>query len=400
MGRLEAAALEALDTRLAEFLRSDELELPPYPATLAQLAILASSDGNSVNEYSKVVMSDQALAASTLKRANERGTGTGREIDSLQMAVARVGIEALMSLALAMGAGAIACFKGKLLTLRRQVWRRALYSAEICRCLAEMRGLPAEQAFMCGLMHDFGAIVTLMGMETLLKSEDRSTTIGLEHCTEIMERYHVELGLVVAAQWQLPAVIAQVIREHDSPDEELSELGNLVVCSDRIIDLLEEQPIIDLQDLAAIPNFVSDSERVYVHDQLSGLALIVMDLDPEPVKQQSRLTRTSIEASDSMLNPERMRLKVPIAFQGERGKTSYFTADGLGLFRRAPIREQGLVTVTIESEVGILEFVATVVLCAQDGKRYRVELRPLALPEEMATRWKALTTPKDDEAAA
>lgn len=391
MARVKTGLVNALDVRFTEIVRSDSLVLPPYPATASKLSALMGKDSTTIAQLSRVVLTDQALAAAVLRQANSAASGATREITSVEMAISRLGLRQLMSLAMTIGAGSIACCPGVMMTLRRQVWRQALLAAEIARVLAERRGESGEEAFMCGLLHDFGKVVGIMCLEQVIKKSGRGTTLSIDVCVDVIERYHVELGMVMAAKWKLPEMITDVVTSHhEAPSgRKLSPMSELVICADRVVELLESGPVVSLTDLAGVPYFADDSERAYLHDALSGLAAVVMELDPEADGGAlKRRKRSALETPESTLDSHQVPFSAEVEIMNAKLKASYLTVDGMGLKSHAPLRDQTIVPVSTSTVEGPLEFFATVSLCVEDGKGFRVELKPLALPDLAAQRWK------------
>jgi len=185
-------------------------------------------------------------------------------------------------LAIALGVGAEVCKEGTLFTLRRMVWRQALLSAELCRLLASGRGVSPDEAFVCGLLHDFGKAIGIACIEQILSVQESRPILSPERCQRVVEAYHVELGGVMAATWRLSPLVSEVITGHHPAQLDstaLSQMLQLVIASDHIVELLERAPTLTMTDLATVP-FLTDNERIRTVKLVGDLPAVVQSFDP------------------------------------------------------------------------------------------------------------------------
>ena len=157
---------------------------------------------------------------------------------TLESAISRLGISEIVQLVLATGFGATAMKQGPLAVLRRDMWRRSVLSATFCKELAPKRGVDPEQAFLAGLLHDFGAVVVIACIE----AAGDCPKMPEDSWRRLIESLHVEIGMIVAARWKLPEAIADTIAHHSAPmgaPKASRALVDLVALTDRINDVLE-----------------------------------------------------------------------------------------------------------------------------------------------------------------
>lgn len=254
----------SLASQVVQQLRIQEPRIPPYPAVAGALERL-TKQGTSMQEITSIVSKDASIVAAILRRASA-ATKRAPGVLTLETAIARIGMEELMQVVTASGFGATAMRQGPLSVLRRDAWRRSLLSAMFCRELAPRRGLDADQAFLGGLLHDFGAVVTLACVEALPEAPKMP-----EHAWQkVVDDLHVELGMIVAARWQLPELIADVIANHHQP--QLASKANrpmvdLIASIDEVIALLDRGTDGDLSALQAA--------RGFAHDELSAIVTLL-----------------------------------------------------------------------------------------------------------------------------
>jgi putative nucleotidyltransferase with HDIG domain len=387
---------DAVDKRFVDLVRSGRVKVPPYPAAARQLQALLASPDWGLPEVARVVATDQALAAAVLRRANSADMG-GRPATSVQAAVARLGSKAITSLALTVGLGAEASRPGTLRGLRRLVWRQALLNAELCAMLAVQRGVNAEEAFTCGLLHDFGKVVALGCIETIA---GEGIALSPARCLELIEAYHVELGVVIVAQWQLPDPVARVIVEHHEPGTRPNPLTQLVVIGDHVVELLDLAPSVSRDDLARVPFLTEARDLAHVAQCLLALPATVAAYEAGDASESwGRPPRVTPESTSTLREPPQA-VSLPARSQAIDLRVGYMAGDGLGARARVPMREQAVVPFSIDTAKGPVEFFATVTRCEAEGPSFLIEARPLALTPLAQERWSELLSTAPAQAPA
>lgn len=247
-----------LEVLLTARLEADRLRLPPYPAIALKLQQLASSGRNSTRDLCATINADAALVAAVLRRANAAASGPTTTITSLEAAVNRIGVEDLLRLALAQSVGVTASSSGPLASLRRDTWRMSLLAARMGLELAERRGVSQDAAFVAGLLHDFGAVAVLVGLEDL---KVELPVLPAETWKVLVDRLHVKFGAVIAKRWNLPEQILHAIQHHhdvarySGPHRALVEL---VATVDHINTIFDRAPTTSVAALLEVPGLSQD----------------------------------------------------------------------------------------------------------------------------------------------
>ena len=247
-----------LEVLLTTRLEADKLRLPPYPAIALKLQQLASSGRHSTRDLCATVNADAALVAAVLRRANAAASGSATVITSLEVAVNRIGIEDLLRLALAQSVGVTASASGPLASLRRDTWRMSLLAGRMGLELAERRGIGQDEAFVAGLLHDFGAITVLVGLEDL---KVELPVLPAETWKILVDRLHVKFGSVIARRWNLPEPIVHAIQHHHDvarytgPHRALVEL---VATVDHVNAIFDRAPTTSVAALLEVPGLSQD----------------------------------------------------------------------------------------------------------------------------------------------
>lgn len=253
------------------------------------------------------------LAADVLRCGNSALYARGAPVASVKQAVGRIGAKDVARLALASGLGSHALAGGKLASLRRKVWLDALASAMLAQDLGRARGMAPDVAFSAGLLHDFGKVVALACIEELLERWTDVAPKLEEEWVEIMDRYHVEMGVVMAAKWDLPPVIADVVSLHHSTERTAASdpaMVEVVVLVDKVVGLLASHTRLGAQELEgiaelsprerdrlvlaieALPGFVASFESAEVWRGTQDRSLVAAAPQPaEPVAPPASTSR-------------------------------------------------------------------------------------------------------------
>lgn len=248
-----------LSAQLIERLRTSEVRVPPYPAVASSLDRLNRDGKTTVSEVASIVATDAALAATVLRHATTAAASRSNAPATLEAAISRLGLDELTRVVIATTIGASAAVAGPLAVLRRDQWRRSLLSAMFCRELAARRGIAPDQAFLAGLLHDFGAIVVVACIESF----GTAALPVLKEATwrRLVEDLHVEFGMIVVARWQLPEPIAEVVASHHTPhtcNRLYRPLVQLVAVADQIISILDDSARGGIAGLVEVPGLEHD----------------------------------------------------------------------------------------------------------------------------------------------
>ncbi len=231
MGRDFSAALRDRITRQA-------VHLLPEPETAAKLRRVLDAPEHSAREVAHALRGDPMAVAALLRLASSTARARGAPFTGLARAVPHVGEEQLERLALALTIGASPAVSGPLLSVRQRVAQDALASAYICERLAIARDLEPEPHFLAGLLHDVGALVALGTLELLFAQARDQLPRPAGAWLALAQVFHVELGTLLAAQWDLPAHVRQVIEHHHDPDGSPEEGTALVQTADVLLALM------------------------------------------------------------------------------------------------------------------------------------------------------------------
>lgn len=401
---MPAAPVGDLDTAIVELVSRGAVKVPPYPAVAMKVQALVRRQDYGLDELTRLVASDQALAADALRCANSPFYARAHHATSLPQAIARIGAQEVARLAIASGLAAQACAAGPLAALKRRAWLESLAAAALAQELAKLRRMPAEEAFVCGLLHDFGKVIAISCVEEILAGRC-VRPMPLHYWTEIVDRYHVELGVVLAARWELPPVLSDAISLHHAPDVRGAadpRLVALVQACDGIVTLLDERAWLEASDLERVPH-VAAAEReplLRVLDRLPGfVASFEGGAGSPPAPGSAYVETTRREPRPDGPVPLDCAARVIVNRQELRYRASGIAANHIVLLGDRPLPENLLLRLQLDGDRR-MECWATAKLSWPETEGHTVLLQPFALDGDAQEAWAELVGAAAGGAAA
>lgn len=383
-----------LDAAIVDLVSRGAVKVPPYPAVAMKVEQLVRRQDFGLDELTKLVASDQALAADALRCANAAFYSRGAPVTALNGAISRIGSKEVVRLALASGLGVHARRAGPLAVLKRRVWLEALSSAALAQELARKRGLAPEEAFVCGLLHDFGKMIVISCVEEILEARRGERGRSLEGWMETVERYHVELGLVLAARWQLPQIVSDVVSLHHQEEPTGAadpRLLEVVAAADEVVGLLRDHCWLTPQELGVVAA-LSGQECELVARVLDRLPSFIASFeggasapspDPGLVEPKGR--------DQFAAGPKSVGFPVTVTFSREvrRYKAKSIGMSNLTVNGVTPLPENVLMEVSLGSTPPLTCW-ATAKLSWPEESGHTVLVQPFALNGASQEIWKAL----------
>ena len=382
-----------LDAAIVDLVSRGAVKIPPYPAVAMKVEQLVRQQDFGLSELTRLVASDQALAADALRLANSAFYSRGTPMTSLNAAIGRIGAKEVSRLALASGLGVHASKPGPLLSLKRRVWLEALASAALAQELAKKRALAADEAFACGLLHDFGKMIGIACIEDVLEGQGAAPR-SVESWLEVVDRYHVELGLALAAKWELPQLVSDVISLHHSDDTSSAvepRVVEAVMASDEVMKLLNDRIWLTPEDLGAVSSLTApECELVArVLDRLPGF---IASFESGTGAQQGR-SLVEPRSPEPMSGPTPVSFPVTVSVHREvrAYRATGIASNNLMISGASPLPENVLMEMKLGSTPPLTCW-ATAKLSWPEGGAHTVLLQPFALNGPAQEIWKTLVS--------
>lgn len=163
-------------------------------------------------EVAQVIISDTALSARLIQIANSPLLRTGRQIETVDAAVTRMGGDMVrnlvMSIVMEQMFQATTDATDKRL---RALWEHSTQVAAISHALAaQFTNLKPDQALLAGLVHDIGSL------PILTRAEDIPALLADEELLDkIISRTHTEVGRAILTRWNFPQEIIDAVAKHE-----------------------------------------------------------------------------------------------------------------------------------------------------------------------------------------
>ncbi len=189
------------------------------PAVLAALC----AEGVSAAEVAAIIRNEPGLAARVLRVANSAFYGLSRSVSTIERAVVVLGLDSVR------GVAATACLDRTLVRTADsspvdmdRILRHSIATAAGAEAVARVRHRAlAADAFIAGLLHDFGVVLQLR-----LNPRGMADMISLVGQPDVdlrtLEKEHVGIGHEACAEvvfetWKLPAGLVAAVAHHHDP---------------------------------------------------------------------------------------------------------------------------------------------------------------------------------------
>lgn len=203
--------VDTVRQELLNAIESDQLVLPTLPEVALRVREIAEDPDASIAQLGDVIGNDAALTARIIKVANSPLLRAPKEIESLNMALMRLGMEYTCNIATGLAMEQMFQATSDMVDKRlRDIWNRSSEIAGICHVLCKHRtNLRPDQATLAGLVHKIGVLPILTYAEehpSLLKD---SFTLD-----KVIDALHGQIGDRILESWEFPEELRHVPSAH------------------------------------------------------------------------------------------------------------------------------------------------------------------------------------------
>jgi len=229
------------ETTAVEQLLKDDVRLPSPPAIAVRILEVVRREDFSFMELAQVIQTDPALTGRILRVANSSFYSLSRNVTTIEIAVALMGVNAVKNMALSfILTQAFPRPHGERFELDR-LWRRSITAAVAAQLITKATGFKSDETFIASLLQDIGiAALFSLRKDQYLEVLDEKVITGLP-VTEVERRVfgfdHQEVGAELLKLWGLPESVHLPIRYHhsvDSAPDAIRPLCRLLRASDRL----------------------------------------------------------------------------------------------------------------------------------------------------------------------
>ncbi|WP_185231451.1 HDOD domain-containing protein [Teredinibacter franksiae] len=262
---------------------NDKLILPTLPEIALRVREVADDPDASIRQLGNAISSDAALTARVIKIANSPLFRARREIEDLNMALSRLGMQYTCNLATGLAMEQMFQATSDLIDKRlRAVWSRSSEIAGMCHVLCKHRtNLRADQAALAGLVHQIGVLPVLSYAED--NPSLMSSSMALDG---VIEAIHPKLGVKILTTWEFP-----------------TELRNVPVDYLNFTRKIDKPDYADLVTVAMLQNQASGVGDYFAELDLTTVqAFYRLDLDPNIEAAEAENLSEEMEAAMAMLS--------------------------------------------------------------------------------------------------
>jgi HD-like signal output (HDOD) protein/nitrogen-specific signal transduction histidine kinase len=209
--------------------------LPTLPEILLKLIEACDNDATPLSEIASLISKDPALSFRVLQLVNSAYYGLRSTFTGVEQAVVYLGANSIKSIAITTSIHQV--FSRKQLKTVKQFsigtfWWHSLMCATLAKRIAKKTGYGSlEEAYLSGLLHDIGRLVLVSTFPKehewfLLETEDMQNELWAE--TQLIGITHCEAGSWLVSNWKLNSLMADAIRYHHGPQEQIKEAFPLV----------------------------------------------------------------------------------------------------------------------------------------------------------------------------
>jgi len=171
------------------------VRLPLQPLTARAVLRTVQDPDASSGSLSRLVELDPALSSTVLRMANSTYFGVSGRVAGTRQAVVMLGVKTVGSLAVSGTASLV--FSSDESVAPAGYWTHAIATAVACGVLAPSVGIPEDEAFTTGLLHDIGSLV-------LHSRDEPRTTDSIGDA--------VVFGAELLSRWGLPRTTVSALR--------------------------------------------------------------------------------------------------------------------------------------------------------------------------------------------
>lgn len=201
---------EKIRADLIAAINNDKLVLPTLPEVAIRVREIAESPDSAILDLVREINDDASLSARLIRICNSPLFRGSREIDSLNMAVSRLGMAYTSNLAMGLAMEQMFQATSDMVDKRlRATWQRSTEIAGISHVLAQhYTKLRPDQATLAGLTHQIGVLPILRYVE------DNDIQISSIMLDNLIDEIHPRVGAHILQKWDFPKDLQQVPVEY------------------------------------------------------------------------------------------------------------------------------------------------------------------------------------------
>ncbi|HXP65016.1 MAG TPA: HDOD domain-containing protein [Steroidobacteraceae bacterium] len=220
-----ATALAFLQT-LATEVSKGTVDLPCFPDVVIRISHALADPNATSDKVVTIVGAEPRLAARVLQTANSAAfNNSGKPLTDLRSAITRLGHQMVQSTAMSY---AMQQMKNEsalkaIETQLAELWNRSIAVASISRLVAARTKVPADEAFLTGLLHGIGKLYIMARAVTAANG------LGTEQSwMELISGWQASIGKAVLQSWGFVEEMCEAVGDQDDIDRRWKHEAGLV----------------------------------------------------------------------------------------------------------------------------------------------------------------------------
>jgi HD-like signal output (HDOD) protein len=205
------------------------VDLPSFPEIAVQVRRVLSDPDSTMNQITRVVGSEPALAARLLRIANSASINrSGKPVTDLRTAINRIGHNMVRSASISFSMNQMRK-SNKLVSLAphlNDLWERSTYVAAYAFVLARTcTRVNPDEAMLTGMMHGIGKLYILT------RATDHPELFANKHTLDdIINDWHPSIGKAILENWKFSEAMARAVGQEDflKSEDTIPDLSDVV----------------------------------------------------------------------------------------------------------------------------------------------------------------------------
>jgi HD-like signal output (HDOD) protein len=208
---LESNALK----KISKSIEDNSLVLPRVPEVVKKIDAAINNSHTSMREIGEIIKYESSISARILQIANSPLVRGNTNINSLQSAITRIGLEMVRNLVLCMGVrDSFIVNRYALRKKMKELWDDNIAIAMYAYFLARHLGMNADFAMMAGMLHSLGKLPIINYASEHHEILDDSRVFDY-----LIKTLHKPLGIKILRKWEFQDELVSVVENYDEIDK-------------------------------------------------------------------------------------------------------------------------------------------------------------------------------------
>lgn len=263
-------------------------DVHPLPHVVTKVTDLINDPESTMKDFEDLIKMDPVMVTRLLTLVNSPYYGLTQTVDSIGRAVAFLGMKNLYNLVVTDALKNIYAAKQPNSGFsKKKLWEHSA-AVSICSKMVAERifGVNGDNAFLCGILHDFGLLVEQQIEpdkfgKIITQVTSSSQLVELER--EAFTIDHCDIGHEMTLDWKMPSAIQEAIRDHHLISDEIEpeSLTGIIQIAEYISSQLE------YQTLPGVPTKISPQLMAHLEDNIDEYTILIEDFPEEMEKAQA-----------------------------------------------------------------------------------------------------------------